>query len=63
MWHLPATCWWNPNSIDYAHNQLAEEDKEEHHEIEGAVTPVRVQCALPFLLKKESSEYITCIHD
>lgn len=40
---LPASHRRNSNSINYAHNQLEGEDKEEHHEIEGTVTPATVQ--------------------
>lgn len=47
---LPASHWRNPNSIDYAYNQLEREDKKEHHEVEGAVIPERIQEISPLML-------------
>ena len=40
---LPASHWRNSNSIDYTDDQLEEEDKEEHHEVEGTVSPATVK--------------------
>lgn len=37
--HLPDPPSWNPDGLDGADKNLSHEDKEESHEVEGAVCP------------------------